>query len=261
MMIVLANGALVAAAVLFLGRGMPGRGAYLLTAGALAFAGFSRLTVLAAIDASVLIVGFEQRYFLPVVVVVDVLAVWLLAEGLRLVCGAVVLALRHRTGPAPGEGARGWMTPRRRVVAVVSLTAAALLAVNLYLPGPLFEPDANGPIVGMVLSADDHAIAGGVWDMTRPDHRVRVAIYDGETLLATVVADQFGQQILDHKIGDGRHGFVYIFPARLKDGRVHEIRVCSAETGFLLRQGARRILFRPPAVPANPGSGGPGKGP
>jgi D-alanine transfer protein len=86
--------------------------------------------------------------------------------------------------------------------------------------------DLNGP----------SAIAGWAWDTTRPDRSVPVDIYDGEELVATVIADRFSEGLKKAGIGDGRHVFVYAVPERLKDGRPHMIHVRVAGTGLDLKR-------------------------
>ena len=61
-------------------------------------------------------------------------------------------------------------------------------------------------------------IAGWAWDSTRPDTPVNVDIYDGETLIATVVADSLRNDLLKANKGNGKHAFSYRVPDRLKDG-------------------------------------------
>jgi hypothetical protein len=74
------------------------------------------------------------------------------------------------------------------------------------------------------------AISGWVWNSDRPDAPVAVDVYDGNRLLATVAADEFRQDLLDAKIGNGRHGFSFPTPAAVKDGKPHTIRVLVSET-------------------------------
>jgi hypothetical protein len=51
-----------------------------------------------------------------------------------------------------------------------------------------------------------------------------VDIYDGVLLLATLTARQFRQDLIAHT-GDGFHGFRYVVPDALRDGKTHSIRV------------------------------------
>jgi hypothetical protein len=74
------------------------------------------------------------------------------------------------------------------------------------------------------------AISGWVWNSDRPDAPVTVDIYDGDRLLASVPADEFRQDLVDAKMGNGRHGFSCPTPAAIKDGKPHTIRVLISET-------------------------------
>ncbi|MEK6324107.1 MAG: glycosyltransferase [Acidobacteriota bacterium] len=75
-------------------------------------------------------------------------------------------------------------------------------------------------------------IGGWVWDMNQPNIPLKVAIYDGDNLLAIVPADRFRKDLVDACKGRGFHAFNYPVPAHLKDGKPHLIRVKIAGTNF-----------------------------
>jgi hypothetical protein len=82
------------------------------------------------------------------------------------------------------------------------------------------------PKVGGYLEAvNTDEISGWAWDSRQPDAPVQVEIYEGGTLLTRMVADQFRQDLRDAGAGNGKHGFSFLTPASLKDGRLHLIRV------------------------------------
>jgi hypothetical protein len=119
-----------------------------------------------------------------------------------------------------------------------SLGEFALLAPTA---GP---PPPDDGIGGALDVADGGAIAGWAWDGSRPDSPLKVDIYDDDTRLATVVADEFRQDLLDAGMGGGKHAFSLATPEALKDGRAHAIRVkvagtdrTVAERGLLARGG------------------------
>ncbi len=56
------------------------------------------------------------------------------------------------------------------------------------------------------------ATYGWVWNRARPDDPVSVDLYDGDRLVATVVADRFRRDLEESGKGSGRYGFVYEFP-------------------------------------------------
>lgn len=66
-------------------------------------------------------------------------------------------------------------------------------------------------------------ITGWAMDTTKPNRPVEVELYDGETLLASVSANEFRQDLMDAGKGDGLHAFNFAPPASLKDGKEHTI--------------------------------------
>jgi hypothetical protein len=93
--------------------------------------------------------------------------------------------------------------------------------------------DSDQPAEGIEGSLDQalaSGIAGWAWDRKRPDSPINVDIYDGDVKLATVQADLFRDDLLKEKIGNGKHGFNYPMPDRLKDGKSHKIRATASGT-------------------------------
>jgi hypothetical protein len=88
---------------------------------------------------------------------------------------------------------------------------------------------------------DSRTIAGWAWDSSRPDSPLEVAILDGDRPLATVTADRFRPDLLREGLGNGRHGFIFPIPAKLKDGREHRVVVRIAGTNIDLRNTPRSI--------------------
>jgi hypothetical protein len=78
-------------------------------------------------------------------------------------------------------------------------------------------------------------LRGWAFDRAQPDRALTVELYDGETLVKTVVADQFRQDLLDARKGNGRHLFIDAPPPELKDGKPHAIRAVVKGAGYALR--------------------------
>jgi hypothetical protein len=85
-------------------------------------------------------------------------------------------------------------------------------------------------------NADCQRIVGWAWDSTRPNTPVRVELFDGDKLLATVPADMARRDLAQNGIGNGKHGFVYPVPRELRDGKPHSIRGKIAGTSVGLRK-------------------------
>ncbi len=84
-------------------------------------------------------------------------------------------------------------------------------------------------------------IEGWAWDHAQPETPIAVDLYDGETLLATVMADRFRQDLVRNKKGDGKHGFVFNTPLALKDGMTHQIHAKIAGRGIELNKSPQEL--------------------
>ncbi|HVC54865.1 MAG TPA: glycosyltransferase [Stellaceae bacterium] len=86
-----------------------------------------------------------------------------------------------------------------------------------------FRPDnAAAPAAGLAWDAeailqcnidiaDWTGIRGWVWSPQRPQQRIALELLDGDTLLATVLASEYREDLEEAGIGDGRHGFTLSF--------------------------------------------------
>jgi len=89
--------------------------------------------------------------------------------------------------------------------------------------------------------ADCNMIRGWAWDINRPDTPIYVDIYDNSTILATLKADKFRQDLVWAGKGNGRHAFYFIVPPWLKDSKPHSILVRVSETDFDLFSTPKQI--------------------
>ena len=69
-----------------------------------------------------------------------------------------------------------------------------------------------------------NAIEGWAWNSNDPNGTVNVDIYDGTTLIGTVAATLYRQDLAD-ALGSPYHGFIFHTPASLKDGQPHTVTV------------------------------------
>jgi hypothetical protein len=91
---------------------------------------------------------------------------------------------------------------------------------------------------------NDEQIAGWAWDRSRPRDHVQVNILDGETVLATVDAVRFRQDLFDARIGHGDYAFTHPLPAQLKDGKPHGIRLIVAGTDVELTGSPKTFMAK-----------------
>ncbi len=120
--------------------------------------------------------------------------------------------------------------------------------------GPTWKPASSVPPVtqGAALahvgpheSSDGQTIRGWARDASRLDLPVKVAILDGNRLLAGVLADGFRADIQQAGRGNGRRGFSYSIPAELKDGGKHLTLVQLAGTDIDLQNMPLSITLSP----------------
>jgi len=95
---------------------------------------------------------------------------------------------------------------------------------RLYSNSPDYECFHDG--------AEGEEVLGWAWDKNNPDARVAVDIFDGETLLASILAEGHRPDIAAYTKDDGCHAFAYGLPVSVKDGQPHKIRVRIRETNI-----------------------------
>ena len=89
-------------------------------------------------------------------------------------------------------------------------------------------------------------LGGWAWDASRPSTAIKVDIYDGEKLLATVTAETFREDLRAARKGDGKHGFDYLLPQSLRDGQSHAISAKYSGTDSNLPGSPKTLLFPKP---------------
>jgi RHS repeat-associated protein len=99
-------------------------------------------------------------------------------------------------------------------------------------------------------SVDCNTISGWGWDANQPNKPINVDIYDGSTLIATVSANQFRQDLLNAGIGNGVHGYSIATPVSLKNGGAHTIHIKFSGTSTELSNSPKTITCQAPASAA-----------
>ena len=80
------------------------------------------------------------------------------------------------------------------------------------------EPEGvliGGSLRSNIDYADWTGIKGWIWDPTNPDTAIALELLDGDSVLATVWANEHRPDLIDAGIGDGRHGFTIGFTETL----------------------------------------------
>ncbi|WP_460639853.1 putative Ig domain-containing protein, partial [Larkinella harenae] len=112
--------------------------------------------------------------------------------------------------------------------------------LTLTVQSPTTSPVA-GALDGSLYGADCETFRGWVWDRTQPNTPLWVELLDGTTVIATLLADQFRQDLLQASKGNGRHAFIWTIPASLKDGKPHSLSARVVNPGFILNGGPKTI--------------------
>ena len=171
------------------------------------------------------------------------------ADGRRLATVRADLFRQDLADAGKGNGAHaflyvpppsvkdGWL---HRITATIAGTNVDLSQ----LPRPIvcgMNVEAMDGYEGSHDTTDCELISGWAWDATQPDRAIDVDVYDGGRLLGTVAADQLRGWLHDAGYGSGRHGFVCLTPAALKDGQPHSVSVRISGTNVTLRHSPQVI--------------------
>jgi hypothetical protein len=221
--LVLASSFLIAGIVLVLHRRVPRWGEYLLPAIAFGSYGFAAFVVFTIIEASTIP---TRDYLFPAILSLVITAVWLLAEGIRL----IVKVFRTASNERPGERAR------HRVLATTLAAASIGFSFLLFAQWGYGRLHPQDPVeeVGRFLVVDSEKISGWARHRNQPEPPVEVEIYVDGRLLAKVRADQPHKDLIAAHIGTGRHAFQIPTPPELRDGKEHTIEAKVAGTNYRL---------------------------
>ena len=94
---------------------------------------------------------------------------------------------------------------------------------------------------GFLDAAGCGIITGWAWNALQPNTVINVDIYDGTTLITTIPANLFREDIVNAGIGNGFHGFSFTVPLSLKNGQLHNIRARFGGTSTELGNSPRPI--------------------
>src|SRR5262245_18642703 len=103
----------------------------------------------------------------------------------------------------------------------------------------------NPDYVGFIEVADCTEVAGWVADKNRLNTSINVTIFDGQTLLATVLAN-LPRPDVGTGLGDnGLHGYFLLIPNALKNGQPHSISVRFETTSIEATSSPKSITCNP----------------
>ncbi|WP_421825732.1 putative Ig domain-containing protein [Larkinella sp.] len=110
-------------------------------------------------------------------------------------------------------------------------------------------PTVTGSFDGFVNGADCGSFRGWAWDRGKGNTAVSVEILDGSTVIGTLLAGDFRQDLLDAGKGNGKHGFRFPIPESIKDGLSHTLSARVASSSFILKDSPKALICEGVAVP------------
>ena len=142
-------------------------------------------------------------------------------------------------------------------LAVFGVLIAALAISPAPTRAALNPPDPA--YFGIFERADCSSISGIAYDQNDIDQTISVDIYANGMLIGTVPANRFRRELFDAGWPNPNHGFLFLTPLSLKNGKIHQITVNFSGTPLGLSGNPRFIacnasLF-PTAVPLSTATG------
>ncbi|WP_171062919.1 putative Ig domain-containing protein [Larkinella sp. C7] len=110
-------------------------------------------------------------------------------------------------------------------------------------------PAVTGSFDGFIYGADCATFRGWVWDRNKPNTVITIDILDGTTVIATIPAGEFRQDLLNAGKGNGRHAFFWPIPDALKDGLPHSLSARVTGNNFVLKDSPKVLICEPNTSP------------
>lgn len=105
------------------------------------------------------------------------------------------------------------------------------------------QPQSGARFEGSLDKVEVGSVGGWAWDGSRSETPIQVEIYDGKTLLATITASEFREDLKKAGKGDGKHAFNYALADTLRDGQSHTIAVRFAGSPLELPGSPKTLVF------------------
>ena len=109
----------------------------------------------------------------------------------------------------------------------------------------------TGSFDGFVNGADCGTFRGWAWDRNKPNTVINIEILDGSTVIGTLLAGEFRQDLLDAGKGNGRHAFRFTIPDNIKDGLPHNLSARVENSSFILKDSPKALICASSGTPTN----------
>lgn len=130
-----------------------------------------------------------------------------------------------------GDGCHAFVFPLPKPIIHDGSKITALLAnTNIPLAGALYStPEQTSKnssrYIFRIINHTDLRITGWCFDQRNTSETIEISFFEGYKKLTSCVANLLSAELLEKKIGDGKHAFSCTLPSDLADGRPHSIRV------------------------------------
>ena len=161
---------------------------------------------------------------------VDIQSAWNTSDTDSNVISGTSMAAPHVAGVAALylEDHPTASPPTVRNAIVNTTTQGILTGLAFNTPNRLLYSLLTGPppvYEGFIDHVSCDSITGWAADRNRLNTSINVKIYDGATLVTTVLANTLRSDVGNYLGDNGRHGFAIKLPSRFKDGQQHILRV------------------------------------
>ena len=158
----------------------------------------------------------------------------------------------HWTGPGGSSGTGAitvvTSTPGAFVYQAVC-TANACTSDPASVTVVVNAPTVTGSFDGFIYGADCATFRGWAWDRNKPNTAISIDIFDGTNVIATLMADQFRQDLVNAGKGNGKHAFIWSIPENLKDGLPHSLSARVTGNSFVLKDSPKALICQGNAGP------------
>ena len=103
-------------------------------------------------------------------------------------------------------------------------------------------PSVTGSFDGFIYGADCSTFRGWAWDRNKVNTAVSIQILDGPTVIATIQADVFRQDLLNAGKGNGKHAFLFAIPESIKDNQSHLLSARVTNSSFILKDSPKALI-------------------
>jgi sugar lactone lactonase YvrE len=157
------------------------------------------------------------------------------------------------SGPNNSSGTGRTITVPTSVTGTLTYSATCSVDDCTSLPTNLSVVIAPAPFTGsfdgQVYGADCDSFRGWAWDRNKPNTILSVEILDGATVIQTMAAGEFRQDLIDNGKGNGKHAYRFSIPDALKNGVPHYLSARVAGSNFMLKDSPKAFICQNSTAP------------